>query len=127
MKKIRAYILHSSKLIKRGQPGYDPHQEQAKEDVIFDAHIGQECLVEIKDEPLRKEILTLCGVDDADWSRALCLSVEVFDTGKATVTVYYLTPSNIAKHFTVSTYVSSQSRYELAQKVIDLLLNAEQH
>ena len=50
--KIRAYTLDSSKLLKRGAPEYDPHQEQAKTDVTLDGHIGQECYVEIMDEAL---------------------------------------------------------------------------
>ena len=48
--KIRAYTLDSSKLLKRGAPEYDPHQEQAKTDVTLNGHIGQECYVEIMDE-----------------------------------------------------------------------------
>ena len=60
--KIRAYTLDSSKLLKRGAPEYDPHQEQAKTDVTLNGHIGQECYVEIMDEELRKELFSMCNI-----------------------------------------------------------------
>ncbi len=43
--KIRAYTLDSSKLLKRGAPEYDPHQEQAKTDVTLNGHIGQSAML----------------------------------------------------------------------------------
>lgn len=125
MKKIRAYILNSSKLIKRGEPGYEPGQEQAKEDLLFDGHVGQECSVEVKDAELRRSIFGLCAMEETLAAGPLCISVDVFETGKSHMTLYYLNPLGVAAHHNVSNYVSNRSEYECAQKVIDLLVSAQ--
>lgn len=127
MKKIRAYILHSSKMIKRGQTGYEPHQEQAKEDITLDGHVGQDCIVEVKDETLRRGILDLCQEAAADAKQQMLVSLDIPTDGLCRMTLYAVRlNSNIAMHHTVSTFVSDKSELALAWKILDMLIAAQE-
>ena len=123
--KIRAYTLDSSKLLNRGAPEYDPHQEQAKTDVTLDGHIGQECYVEIMDEELRKELFSMCNIANAAWTKPICVSLHIFEEDKAFLTMYYLGIFGNPVHRNIGCYVEKDSDYGLCQKVIDRLVQAE--
>lgn len=126
MKKIRAYVLHSDKMIKRGQPGYKPHQEQAKEYIVLDKHVGLDCKVEINDEALRRDILELCHERDADDKQHMLISLDIPMEGWCRMTLYaFRRDSNIAMHHTVSTFVSDKSELALAWKILDMLMAAQ--
>lgn len=123
--KIRAYTLDRSKLLKRGAPEYDPHQEQAKTDVTLNGHVGQECYVEIMDEELRKELFSMCNIANADWTKPICVSLHIFEEDKAFLTMYYLGIFGNPVHRNIGCYVEKDSDYGLCQKVIDKLVQAE--
>ena len=117
--------MDSSKLLKRGAPEYDPHQEQAKTDVTLNGHIGQECYVEIMDEELRKELFSMCNIANADWTKPICVSLHIFEEDKAFLTMYYLGIFGNPVHRNIGCYVEKDSDYGLCQKVIDKLVQAE--
>lgn len=125
MRKIRAYTLDSAKLIKRGAPGYDPQQEQAKKDVPLDGHIGQECYVEIMDEALRRELFSMCNITNADWTKPICVNLHIFAEGKAFLTMYYVGILGNPIHSNIGCYIESESDYGLAQKIISRMIQAE--
>lgn len=125
MRKIRAYTLDSAKLIKRGAPGYDPQQEQAKKDVPLDGHIGQECYVEIMDEALRRELFSMCNITNADGTKPICVNLHIFAEGKAFLTMYYVGILGNPIHSNIGCYIESESDYGLAQKIISRMIQSE--
>lgn len=120
--KIRAYTLDGTKIIEPGKPGYDPHQEQAKKDVTLNGNVG-ECYVEVMDEELRKELFSMCHIKSADWTKPICIYLDMFARGKAFLTMNYLGIFGNPLRRHISGYVERD--YTLSQKVIDLLIQAE--
>lgn len=93
--------------------------------MTLDGHIGQECYVEVMDEELRKELFSMCNIANADWTKPICVSLHIFDEGKAFLTMYYLGIHGNPVHLNIGCYVEKDSDYGLCQKIISRLVKAE--
>lgn len=125
MKKIRAYNLNPRKMVRIGDKGYLPGQEQAKEDVYFDGHVGQNCRVEVFDTALKHELLELCSIQGADRTRPVILHVDIFDEGKSFLTLYYAGLFGNPMSRNIGNFVAGASDYSLCQHIIQRLVQAQ--
>lgn len=117
--------MNSRKMVKFGEEGYLPGQEQAKEDVYFDGHVGQQCWVEVIDDTLKYEILRMCDITDADQTQTVLLSADIFSEGKSFLTLYYVGLACNAKSCNLGNFVEASSNYPLCWRIIERLAQAQ--
>ena len=120
-KDIVIYKIDNSKLIKRGEEGYLPGQEQAK--IYFDSiPTNEEFDIDILDETMKIKIAEMLGIN-ADIKEKILFSVDNRDSEHISMTAYYRSStSKTSQHYVVSyANVDRISNYELANKVLDYI------
>ena len=116
-KNISIYKIDSSKLIKIGEEGYQPGQEQAK--VYFDTIPNGQFIVEITgEEPIREIASMVCC--DFGTNNPISLSIDNEDAQHIGMTIYYCDIENKAPRHSIISYANctTESNYDLANKIL---------
>lgn len=112
------YKVDSSKLVKIGEEGYLPGQEQAK--TYFD-HVPQneEFKVETLSENITEKIAEMLGLN-VDVKKGILLSVDNKDSDRVAMTAYYISAQcHTCRPFTVSyAHCPAESNYPLADAIL---------
>ena len=120
---ISIYKIDSSKLVKIGEDGYLPGQEQAK--IYFDEIPNGEFVAEITDEEQIKEIAAMADVDFRGTNRLL-ISINNEDKQHIGMTIYYNDNEHNIAHYRLVSYenCNKESNYEVANKILKYIEDA---
>lgn len=121
---IKIYTINYKKMIKKGMPGWNLHQEQARTYYPSIEKDDKDYSVEATDKNLIKEMFLLTNTKgelrnlDANDDRVL-LSIKHIEDNNYCLTIYYHPVDSRVKHETISCYDRNESDYLTARNIVD--------
>lgn len=120
---IKIYTIDSKKMIKKGCPGWNADQEQAKTYFFSVEKDNKEYIVKIIDKNLIKEIFALTSVSEKKRildinDFGILISIRYIRGDNYCVTIYYHPQNGHAEHYNISNYAKCESDYRLADKIV---------
>lgn len=123
MERIKIYTIDSKKMIKKGLPGWNPHQEQAKTYYPFIEKNDKCYKVQISDDNLINELFGFTSISEKERvlnndDYGILISIRYIVDDKYGMTLYYHPKNTHVRHFNISNYVADESDYMLADKIV---------
>lgn len=123
---IKIYTIDSKKMIKKGLPGWNTDQEQAK---IYFSSIekdNKKYKVKIIDENLIKEVFALTSISEEKRildinDFGMLISIRYIGEDNYCMTIYYHPQDGHVEHYSISNYVKYESNYRLADKIVKII------
>lgn len=120
---MEIYTIDSKKMIKKGLPGWNLHQEQAKTYYPSIEKDNKEYKVKISDEKLIEELFTYTSIskekrilDTNDFG--ILISIRYIQDNNYCMTIYYHPQDANVEHYNISNYTKCESDYILADKIV---------
>lgn len=123
---IKIYTIDSKKMIKKGSPGWNADQEQAKIYIPFIERDNKKFQVKIIDENLIKEVFALTSISEEKRildinDFGMLISIRYIGENNYCMTIYYHTQDGHVEHYNISNYVKCESDYRLADKIVKII------
>lgn len=120
---IKIYTIDSKKMIKKGLPGWNAEQEQAKTYFSSIEKDNKKYKVKITDENLIKEIFAFTSISEEKRvldinDFGILVSIRYIEEDNYCMTIYYHPQDGHVEHHDVSCYLKNESDYILADKIV---------
>lgn len=120
---IKIYTINSKKMIKKGLPGWNADQEQAKTYFASVKKDDRKYKVKITDENMIEEIFALTSISEEKRNLdindfGMLISIRYIGEDNYCMTIYYHPQDGHVEHYNVSNYVKCESDYGLADKIV---------
>lgn len=123
---IKIYTIDSKKMIKKGLPGWNADQEQAKTYLSSIEKDNKKYKVKIIDENLIEKVFALTAVledkrilDINDFG--ILISIRYIGEDNYFMTIYYHPQDGHVEHYNISNYMKCESDYRLADKIVKMI------
>lgn len=120
---IKIYTIDKMKMIKKGLPGWNADQEQAKTYFSFIEKDNKKYKVKITDENLIKEIFAFTSISEEKRvldinDFGILVSIRYIEEDNYCMTIYYHPKDGRVEHYNISCYSKNESDYILADKIV---------
>lgn len=123
MAEIKIYTIDSKKMIKKGLPGWNADQEQAKTYFSSIKKDNIEYKVKIIDKNLIEKVFALTHISEEKRildinDFGMLISIRYIGEDNYCMTIYYHPQDGHVEHYNISNYVKHESDYMLADKIV---------